>query len=192
MLTKNSFRLQQRWKFVFINILNLFVSIFFFAFISEWTIDRTQSKMSQRTEPKSQTANATDMTNDTDSHSNGKQWKLIRMIRHSWKYNGRLKFVSTALCIFVAYFIVGILQEKIMRGCYGDEVNKDCRNGERFKYAVTLVGVQSLCAFLFIKSIAISFIFYSNKQFAEKVLSADWRSITIHLLDVFPHFQFWI
>lgn len=38
-----------------------------------------------------------------------------------------------------------------MRGCYGDAVNKDCRDGERFKYAVTLVGVQSLCAFLFIK-----------------------------------------
>lgn len=111
--------------------------------------------MSHPNEAKIQTTNEIDIINDTtDSHSsnNNNQWKPIRIIRHSWKNNGRLKFITTALCIFFAYFIVGVLQEKIMRGCYGDSINKDCRDGERFKYAVTLVGVQSLCAFLFIKS----------------------------------------
>lgn len=112
--------------------------------------------MSQPNEAKSQAANVVDMIKDTESHSSSEnQWKPIRIIRHSWKNNGRLKFITTALCIFFSYFVVGILQEKIMRGCYGDSVNKDCRNGERFKYAVTLVGVQSLCAFLFIKGILI-------------------------------------
>lgn len=109
--------------------------------------------MSQSNEAKGQKSNVVDMINDTESHSGVNHWKPIRIIRHSWKHNGRLKFITTALCIFFSYFIVGILQEKIMRGCYGDSVNKDCRNGERFKFAVTLVGVQSLCAFLFIKGI---------------------------------------
>lgn len=115
--------------------------------------------MSQPNEEKSQTAAAAaapevvDMIDDNDTHSSTNQWKPIRMIRHSWKNNGRLKFITTALGIFLSYFVVGILQEKIMRGCYGDTVNKDCRNGERFKYAVTLVCVQSLCALTFIKGI---------------------------------------
>lgn len=109
--------------------------------------------MSQPNEEKIQTTNNVDNTNDNESHSsNRNQLKIIRLMRHSWKHNGRLKFITTALCIFFAYFLVGIFQEKIMRGCYGDSVNKDCRNGEKFKYAVTLVGVQSLCAYLFIKS----------------------------------------
>lgn len=110
--------------------------------------------MSQPNEAKSQTIEVVDMINDTESHSSTtNRWKVIRLIRHSWKHNGRLKFMITALGIFLSYFIVGILQEKVMRGCYGDTVHKDCRNGERFKYAVTLVGVQSLCAFTFIKGI---------------------------------------
>lgn len=134
--------------------------------------------MSQPTEAKSHIPNAVDMINDTDSHSSRKQSKLIRIIQHSWKHNGRLKFIITALCIFFAYFFVGVLQEKIMRGCYGDAVNKDCRNGERFKYAVTLVGIQSLCAFLLIKSIVI--FIYSKKN--------EWR----YLLLKKNHLQFWI
>lgn len=110
--------------------------------------------MSQPNEVKIQPSDdVDDKTNDHASHSsNTNQLKIIRMFRHSWRKNGRLKFVTTALCIFFAYFLVGICQEKIMRGCYGDAVNKDCRNGEKFKYAVTLVLVQSLCAFLFIRS----------------------------------------
>lgn len=121
----------------------------------EWRKEKkTQAKMTQPNEARVQTTNDIDIINDIDSHSSTRnnQWKPIRIIQHSWKNNGRLKFITTAVGIFFAYFIVGILQEKIMRGCYGDSINKDCRDGERFKYAVTLVGVQSLCAFLFIKS----------------------------------------
>lgn len=132
----------------------------YFAFRISFRINRKnprtskQAKMSQPTEVKIQPSNdVDDNTNDNASHSSNKnQLKIIRMVRHSWKKNGRLKFLTTALCIFFAYFLVGVLQEKTMRGCYGDPVNKDCRNGERFKYAITLVAAQSLCAFLFIKS----------------------------------------
>lgn len=117
--------------------------------------------MTQANEVKIQPSDNIDSTNDTKSHSsNSNRLKIIRIIRHSWKNNGRLKFITTALCIFFAYFLVGIFQEKIMRGCYGDSVNKDCRNGEKFKYAVTLVGVQSLCAFIFIRSKF--YLFFSN------------------------------
>lgn len=110
--------------------------------------------MSHPKEVKSQTIEVVDTPDDNEPHSSTEERTLIRIIQHSWTKNGQLKFIITALCIFLAYCIVGILQEKIMRGCYGDTENKDCRNGEKFKYAVTLVAVQSLCAFTFIKSIA--------------------------------------
>lgn len=131
-----------------------FVSHFFYRINRKPQRKSKQRKMSQPNEVKIQPSNnVDDNINDTASHSsNTNQLKIVRMIRHSWTNNGRLKFVSTALCIFLTYFLVGICQEKIMRGCYGDSVNKDCRNGEKFKYAVTLVGVQSLCAFIFIRS----------------------------------------
>lgn len=101
--------------------------------------------MSRDNPYKNPTETAVNVADDADAPTNESPFSVIRAIQTSWKNNGRLKFILTAAGIFVAYLCVGMLQEKIMRGCYGD-------NCERFKYAVTLVGVQSLCAFIFIKS----------------------------------------
>lgn len=69
----------------------------------------------------------------------------------SWQNNGRFKFIVVALGIFLSYFIVGILQEKIMRGCYGDDTSKKCEKGEKFTYAITIALVQNVFAFIIIR-----------------------------------------
>lgn len=56
-----------------------------------------------------------------------------------------------AVGIFVCYFVFGILQEKITRGRYGDEINDDGTKGERFTFTLALVGVQCLCNWIFAK-----------------------------------------
>lgn len=77
---------------------------------------------------------------------------LTRVIKKSWKNNGILKFIVVALGIFASFITLGMLKEKVMRGCYGDVGNKNCPEDRRFKYATTLVGSQMLCAFIVIKS----------------------------------------
>lgn len=77
---------------------------------------------------------------------------LFCVLKKSWKNNGILKFIVVALGIFASFITVGILKEKVMRGCYGDVGNKNCPQDRRFKYATTLVGSQMLCAFIVIKS----------------------------------------
>lgn len=77
---------------------------------------------------------------------------VAELIKHHWKSNGRIKFIFVALGIFVSFVYVGVFQEKIMKGCYGD-TSKNCDNGERFKYAITLVFVKSFCGLVFIKGI---------------------------------------
>lgn len=71
--------------------------------------------------------------------------------------NDRLLLVRNALGIFVFYFCYGILHEKIMRGRYGDEVN-DGVKGERFTFAIALVGIQCCCFCIFAKGEIIKFI----------------------------------
>lgn len=63
----------------------------------------------------------------------------------------RTKFLVCAVGIFFCYFYFAILQEKITRGRYGDQVNEDGSHGERFTFALTLVGVQCLCNWIFAK-----------------------------------------
>lgn len=92
------------------------------------------------------------LESQSDPATKSRLERIGRAIQQNWKNNGRLKFIITAVGIFITYMYVGILQERMMRGCYGDDVNKDCRNGEKFKYAVTLVAAQSLCAFTIISS----------------------------------------
>lgn len=72
---------------------------------------------------------------------------VVSYVGRHWEENGNVKLVITALGIFLSYFLVGILQEKIMRGDYCDE-NGKC---ERFDYAVTLICVQFIFSFTFIK-----------------------------------------
>lgn len=85
------------------------------------------------------------------SSSRGSRFKLIHIIinsiRRYWDENGKVKLIITALGIFLSYIIVGFLQEKIMRGCYNDE-NGNC---ERFTFVLTLVGVQFIFSYTFIK-----------------------------------------
>lgn len=55
--------------------------------------------------------------------------------------------------IFVCYFYFGIIQEKITRGRYGDELQEDGTRGERFTFMLALVGVQCICNWVFAKAI---------------------------------------
>ncbi|XP_050070482.1 solute carrier family 35 member B1 homolog [Anopheles maculipalpis] len=61
--------------------------------------------------------------------------------------------VISAVGIFVCYFYFAILQEKITRGRYGDELQDDGSHGERFTYALALVGVQCICNWIFAKAL---------------------------------------
>lgn len=83
-----------------------------------------------------------------------KQRKAIHVVantyRSHWKKNGKVKFLFTAMCIFVLFCYVGIIQEKIMRGCYGDDSN-NCKNGERFTGAMTVVLVKTFFGLIFIQ-----------------------------------------
>uniref|UniRef100_A0A1B0CH13 Putative udp-galactose transporter related protein n=1 Tax=Lutzomyia longipalpis TaxID=7200 RepID=A0A1B0CH13_LUTLO len=63
----------------------------------------------------------------------------------------KTRFLIYALGIFFCYFVFGILQEKITRGRYGDEVNEDGSRGERFTFALALVGVQCVVNWAFAK-----------------------------------------
>ncbi|KAH8385142.1 solute carrier family 35 member B1 homolog [Drosophila serrata] len=65
----------------------------------------------------------------------------------------RSRFVIYALGIFVCYFLYGIVQEKLTRGRYGEEVQTDGSVGERFTYALALVWVQCLCNYVFAKGL---------------------------------------
>lgn len=65
----------------------------------------------------------------------------------------KTRFIVCALGIFFCYFYFGILQEKITRVRYGEEVNEDGSRGELFKFALTLVGVQCLCNWIFAKGL---------------------------------------
>lgn len=59
--------------------------------------------------------------------------------------------------IFLCYFVFGILQEKITRGRYGDDVNEDGTTGERFTFTLALVGVQCACNWIFAKGKIVMF-----------------------------------
>lgn len=65
--------------------------------------------------------------------------------------NERTRMIVSAAGIFVSYSIFGVLQEKITRGRYGEELNEDGTTGERYTYTLALVGVQCLCNWLFAK-----------------------------------------
>lgn len=63
----------------------------------------------------------------------------------------RYKFGIAAVGIFVSYFYYGILQEKITRGKYGDDRNEDGTHGDKFTFALTLVGIQCVWNWIFAK-----------------------------------------
>ncbi|EDV93610.1 solute carrier family 35 member B1 homolog [Drosophila grimshawi] len=61
------------------------------------------------------------------------------------------RFAIYALGIFFSYFLYGIVQEKLTRGRYGDQVQADGNVGERFTFTLALVWVQCFCNYLFAK-----------------------------------------
>jgi solute carrier family 35 (UDP-galactose transporter), member B1 len=63
----------------------------------------------------------------------------------------KTRMLISAAGIFVSYSIFGVLQEKVTRGRYGDEVNEDGTTGERFTFTLALVGVQCLFNWMFAK-----------------------------------------
>lgn len=63
----------------------------------------------------------------------------------------RLRFIGTALGIFICYFLFGIVQEKITRGRYGKQIQPDGSEGERFTCSIALVWVQCFCNMIFAK-----------------------------------------
>lgn len=65
------------------------------------------------------------------------------------------KVIIAAVGIFVCYFYFGIIQEKITRGRYGDELQEDGTRGEQFTYALALVGVQCICNWVFAKAMLV-------------------------------------
>lgn len=66
-----------------------------------------------------------------------------------FKDNSRM--LISALGIFVCYFYFGIMQEKITRGRYGNELNEDGKIGERFTFTLALVAVQCIFNWIFAK-----------------------------------------
>lgn len=76
---------------------------------------------------------------------------LSKMTTSLPKVPERVRFVCTALGIFICYFLFGIVQEKITRGRYGPNIQSDGSVGERFTYAFGLVWVQCFCNMLFAK-----------------------------------------
>ncbi|SPP88397.1 solute carrier family 35 member B1 homolog [Drosophila guanche] len=63
----------------------------------------------------------------------------------------RSRFLIYALGIFVCYFLYGIVQEKLTRGRYGEQVQTDGSVGEQFTFALALVWVQCVCNYIFAK-----------------------------------------
>ena len=65
--------------------------------------------------------------------------------------NDKTRLIISAAGIFFSYSVFGVLQEKVTRGRYGDELNEDGTTGERFTFTLALVGVQCFCNWLFAK-----------------------------------------
>ena len=61
-----------------------------------------------------------------------------------WAYETfRMLFIAAGIMICFLYF--GIMQEKIMRGCFGGElVEGKCIGGEKYEFEITLVGILAL------------------------------------------------
>lgn len=87
----------------------------------------------------------------TESSSKNSQFKHVHIVKNSieryWNKNGKIKLITTAFGIILSYLIVGILQEEITKRNYCDE-NGKC---DKFKFELTLVGVQFIFSFIFIK-----------------------------------------
>lgn len=74
----------------------------------------------------------------------------------------KLKLLGFAIGIILCYTIFGVLQEKIFRGRYGNELQPDGKIGEMFKLPITFGAMQSVFYTLFAKGLIV---FESEKIF---------------------------
>lgn len=56
----------------------------------------------------------------------------------------KLKLLGFSVGIFVFYAVFGVLQERIFRGRYGNEVNENGDVGDVFEFPVAFVAVQCI------------------------------------------------
>ncbi|KAG5668860.1 hypothetical protein PVAND_016781 [Polypedilum vanderplanki] len=68
---------------------------------------------------------------------------LLESFKHVWSTFYTIRLLFFAAGIVVCYFFYGVMQEKIMRTCYGGEFIDGKCNGERFKFEMTLVFIYS-------------------------------------------------
>lgn len=85
--------------------------------------------------------------------TNQSQFNLINTvlnpIRDMWEQNGSIKLIIVALGIFSSFFIIGILQERIIKVPYVDSDGIK----EIFHYEFTLIGVQYIFTFILVKGV---------------------------------------
>ncbi|XP_031636441.1 solute carrier family 35 member B1-like [Contarinia nasturtii] len=81
------------------------------------------------------------------SSSSSPIYAVVNTCQRQWRENGLIKLISIAVGIFLSYFVVGILQEKIVRVPYIGSDKKE----EKFKHVTTLVGVNFIFSFIFMK-----------------------------------------
>jgi solute carrier family 35 (UDP-galactose transporter), member B1 len=67
----------------------------------------------------------------------------------------KLKLVGFAAGILVCYTVFGLLQEKIFRGRYGNEVQADGKTGEVFKLPITFGAMQCVFYTTFAKGLLV-------------------------------------
>lgn len=65
----------------------------------------------------------------------------------------KLKLCGYAIGIFGCFAIFGLLQEKIFRGRYGDEIAADGKPGERYTMPITFGAIQCIFFVLFAKGL---------------------------------------
>lgn len=63
----------------------------------------------------------------------------------------KLKLVGFAIGIFVCFTTFGLLQEKIFRGRYGEEIDTDGKAGEVFRLPIIFGAMQCMFYCLFAK-----------------------------------------
>lgn len=65
----------------------------------------------------------------------------------------KLKLCGYAIGIFGCFAVFGLLQEKIFRGRYGDEIAADGKIGERYTMPITFGAIQCIFFVLFAKGL---------------------------------------
>lgn len=71
--------------------------------------------------------------------------------RKMFKTNYKLKFLALCIGMIVFHSAWAFFEEKLFRGRYGSEVQKDGEKGERFTFSVVFVAAQAIVFTAFAK-----------------------------------------